>query len=304
MSSALIRAAAYVCCIACGYLLKRIGFFRKEDFAFVSKLVLSVTLPCAVLTNFSKLEVPVSMVLLVACGVLGNVLLIGLGVLAGLRHGRERMAFNAINYGGYNIGCFTMPFVQSFLGPLGVVSASLFDAGNAFICMGCSYALAAGITGRERPSLRSSLKKIFSSVTLDVYVFAAILAFLNIKLPAPVLTFTEIVGSANGFLAMLMIGLGFELHLDKSKARRIAGLLVIRFGFAALFSLLLFRLLPFSLEVRQAVALVAFAPMSGACAAFTYKIDGDVALSSAVNSLAVLVSIVLLMGMTRILGLS
>lgn len=29
-------------------------------------------------------------------------------------------------------GKFTIPFVQSFLGPVGVITTSLFDAGNAY----------------------------------------------------------------------------------------------------------------------------------------------------------------------------
>ena len=47
-----------------------------------------------------------------------------------------------LNSCGYNIGNFTLPFIQSFLGPVGVITTSLFDTGNACICLGDAYSVA------------------------------------------------------------------------------------------------------------------------------------------------------------------
>ena len=57
-----------------------------------------------------------------------------------------------MNVAGYNIGNFTMPFIQGFLGTTGLAAASLFDTGNSFICLGGAYslALAAIQTGQKR----------------------------------------------------------------------------------------------------------------------------------------------------------
>ena len=55
-----------------------------------------------------------------------------------------------------------------------------------------------------------------------------------------------------------------------------------------------YELLPFSLEVRQAMALVSLGPISAVAPAFTGKLKGDVEMSSAINSLSIIISIVLL----------
>lgn len=52
---------------------------------------------------------------------------------------REQQAFGILNLSGYNIGNFTMPFVQSFLGPIGVITTSVYDVGNAFVCLGGAF---------------------------------------------------------------------------------------------------------------------------------------------------------------------
>ncbi|GLB32918.1 hypothetical protein LAD12857_48410 [Lacrimispora amygdalina] len=48
------------------------------------------------------------------------------------KNGDDR-AFHMINYSGYNIGTFAMPYLQSFLGNSGIITACLFDSGNAVI---------------------------------------------------------------------------------------------------------------------------------------------------------------------------
>lgn len=64
-------------------------------------------------------------------------------------------AFNIINFSGYNIGCFTLPFIQSFIGPAGVVATCLFDAGNSVMCTGATYSIAkAAAGGKEGTTVR------------------------------------------------------------------------------------------------------------------------------------------------------
>ena len=62
MMDVMTRASAFILCIAAGYLFKRAGFFKKEDFRLISRIVLTITLPCAVITNFMKLNVPLYLI--------------------------------------------------------------------------------------------------------------------------------------------------------------------------------------------------------------------------------------------------
>ena len=57
MTDILSRAGAFVAIILLGYLLKRIGLFKEEDFGVLSKLLLKVTFPCAIITTFAGREI-------------------------------------------------------------------------------------------------------------------------------------------------------------------------------------------------------------------------------------------------------
>ena len=93
------------------------------------------------------------------------------------------------------------------------------------------------------------------------------------------------------FMAMLMIGVGFKLGGEKSQIKTIVKLLAIRYGFATLFSLIFYFVLPFPLEVRQALVILAYSPIGSAVPGFTGEMKGDVGLSSALNSIAMVISI-------------
>lgn len=289
----LTKAVAFVFVIVMGYVLKKKGFFAAKDFYLVSRIVIRITLPCAIISNFSNLTMDNSLLFLCVIGVLANVIMVSIGYLLNLRSDGEKKAFDMINLSGYNIGNFTLPFVQSFLGPVGFAATSLFDAGNAVMCTGATYTLASIAKGTgEKVSPASIFKSLVSSLPFDAYVIMTVLAICKIPLPSVVTSFAGTVGSANAFLALLMIGIGFEIHMEKDKLTRIVRLMVIRYGVSFLLALAAFFLLPFPLEVRQAMTIVAFGPISSVATAFTGRIRGDVELSSAVNSLSIVLSII------------
>ena len=52
------------------------------------------------------------------------------------------------------------------------------------------------------------MNNLVHSIPLMTYIFMTILGLLHLSLPAPVVEFAGIVGNANAFMAMLMIGVG------------------------------------------------------------------------------------------------
>ena len=289
----LTKAIAFIFIIVMGYALKKKGFFAAKDFYLISRIVIRITLPCAIISNFSNLTMDNSLLFLCVIGILANLVMVGIGFLTNIRSDGDRTAFDMINLSGYNIGNFTLPFVQSFLGPVGFAATSLFDAGNAVMCTGVTYTLASLAKGTgEKASPSNVVRSLLSSLPFDAYVIMTILAVCKIPLPSVVISFASTVGGANAFLALLMIGIGFEIHMEKEKLNRIIRLMVIRYGVAVVFALGAFFLLPFPLPVRQAMTIVAFGPISSVATAFTGRIGGDVELSSAVNSLSIVLSII------------
>lgn len=51
---------------------------------------------------------------------------------------------------------------------------------------------------------------MFSSFPRDIYIGMVVLAALGLMVPKAVLSITDVVGAANPFLAMLMIGVGLN----------------------------------------------------------------------------------------------
>ena len=96
------------------------------------------------------------------------------------------------------------------------------------------------------------------------------------------------------FLAMFMIGLAFELKLERDQVRDVVRALIIRFGSAAVFALGIYYLTPWSRTVRQTLALIVFAPVSAMTVINTQRCGGDTEKAGVISSLSILTSIVVI----------
>ena len=289
-----MKAAAFVAIILMGYLLRKKGFFKEEDFHVLSKIVLRITLPAAIVANFSGAQVEASLLILSLLGLGGGLILMGGGWLAAGKN-REEKSFFILNSSGYNIGNFTMPFAQSFLGPAGVITTSLFDTGNSFICLGGAYSVAKMVkNGEGKISLMPILKTLIRSVPFDAYVLMTVLSLLHLTLPAPVITFSGVISGANAFMAMLMMGVGFKISGDTSQKGKIIKILALRYSISIAIAAVLYFFMPLPLEYRQALAILPLSPIASAAPAFTADMKSDFGLASAVNSISIVISIVLI----------
>ena len=293
MQEILTKAGCFAAIILMGHLLRIKGFFKAEDFQILSRIVLKITLPAAIVSSFAGKEIDASMLSISALGLGFGLLYMAVMYVLNCRSSKERQAFEVLNCSGYNIGNFTMPFAQSFLGPVGVITTSLFDTGNAFICLGLSYSAASAIKGGEGGiPVKRIIRSLLKSLPFDCYIIMTILSMAKISLPAPVQSFAATIGNANVFMAMLMIGVGFNLSGDRKQMGTIVRILSVRYGIAIAAAVFCYFLLPFPLEVRQALAILVFSPIGSAAPAFTADLKGDVGLASAVNSISIICSII------------
>ena len=292
MLQILTRAGSFIAIIVLGYVLKRIGVFKEEDFGVLSKICIRITLPAAIITSFAGKEIDAGLLVLLFLGIGCGVLYILLGFLLNRKSSKEQRAFEILNLPGYNIGCFTMPFAQSFLGPMGVIATSLFDSGNAFICLGGAFGVASSVKDGRGFDFKRIIKALSRSVPFVTYLLMVAMNLLRMPVPGMVIECASIIGGANSFMAMFMIGVGFKLTLgDKSQTGQILKLLLIRYGVGTILALIFYFVLPFDIQVRQALVILAFSPIGSAVPPFTAELGGDVGLSSAINSMAIVISI-------------
>lgn len=301
MLEILTRAGCFVAIIILGYFLKKIGFFKESDFTILSRITLRITLPAAIITSFGGKEIDRSLLVLVLLAILCGFIYIGIGFFSNLHHSKEKRAFDMLNLPGYNIGTFVIPFAQSFLGPMGVIATSLFDTGNAVICLGGAYSLASMVQDGSGFSPKRLLNSLLHSVPFVCYVIMLMMNLVKIPVPDPVMSCAKIIGNANAFMAMLTIGVGFKLEANRTQLGALARILLIRYGVGAVIAYLFYFCLPFAEEVRQALVILALSPVGSAVPAFTGELKGNVGLSSAINSMSIVISIVIIITLLTVM---
>ena len=294
MLDILIRAGCYIAIIVLGYVLRRKGFFKEEAFGVLAKIVVNITLPASIIASGAGRPMEASMLLLSVLGMGGGVLYILAAMVLNRRDGKDQQAFSVVNTAGYNVGTFAMPFAAGFLGPVGVQATSIFDVGNAFIVFGGSYGVARGAKEGGKMDIARILKAPFRSVPFLTYLTMVILNLNGWNLPKPVMELAGIIGNANAFLAMLMIGVGFRLSGDRSQLGRILKILIVRFGLAAVLAVCFWLWLPFDPAVRKTLVILAFSPMASVSPVWTSELKGDVGLSSAITSISIVISIAII----------
>ena len=143
MDALLIKTGGLLLIVALGYLLKRRGVFQQGDARLLSRIIVNLTLPGALLSSFSAFRLVPSLLAVLAAAAAANVLLLAVSALVTRRRPGPVRALYLLNAPSYNIGTFVLPFVQSFLPPDMLLAVSMFDAGNSpfnwpFCSWGCS----------------------------------------------------------------------------------------------------------------------------------------------------------------------
>ncbi|MGN0907387.1 MAG: AEC family transporter [Bullifex sp.] len=293
MHEIIVRAVSFFLIVVLAYLLKRAGVFTREDGFTLSRIVMKITLPCAIITSFSSGGFSGLMLIFILFGLGMNLLLLGIAFLMCRGKGRNDKIYYLLSVPAYNIGAFTLPFASGMMGPVSALTVCMFDAGNAFQCVGFDYAIAkAAVDGDGRLNPLGAIKTVLKVPTFDCYLIFITLSLLRIHIPSEIFTFTSIVGSANGPLAMIMIGLMVELKFDKDSSVKAISVLLVRYLAAALMAYIFYSFLPFSHEIRKGLAIVLFSPISSAAPSFTMDLKGDTALAGMVNSLSIVISII------------
>ena len=300
MLEVLTRAGCFVAIILLGFSLKKIGVFKDSDFSVLSTIVLKITLPASIVVNFANKSIDFSMFTITLLGFVFGLVYMIIGFIINHKNSKQQCAFEVLNLPGYNIGCFAMPFAQSFLGATGVITTSLFDIGNAFVCLGGSFSIAKTIKDGGKLSVGRILKTLSKSVPFLSYIIMLILCATHVQLPEVITTFAGMIANANAFMAMLMIGVGFKLTANKSQLGKICKIVSIRYLIALLLALFIYFILPFAADVQKTLILLAFSPIGAAVPSFTEQLKEDVGLSSAINSICIICSIVF---MVIILGI-
>jgi predicted permease len=292
-----LKIAALILILLGGVFLRRKGFFEEGDYRVISRIVVNMTLPAAVVHAFSDFEKSGEMLFVVLAGIVFSSLPGMISLLFTKRKDKGVRAFFALGASGYSIGSFAMPLIQTFYESSSAI-VCMFDIGNAVVVTGGAYALTSavlqtGTEGRETPG--SILKKLCSSVPFDTYVLMFLLVCLNVRVSDVVLKLTAPVAAANKFLAMLMIGMMIKPVSFRSGLKEVIWLVIYRALLGILFAVVIFFAAPFSLEIRKILTVLVFAPISIFAPVYTEKAGGDGGLAGVASSVSVFTGLVFML---------
>ena len=292
MSNVLTQTIVYVVLLFAGYGFKKAGIFKVEDTDFLKKVILYLTMPAMAVNGLKDLELQPSFLWCFLVGFGTSTILMLVGMAATRKKSPEEKVMYLFNFNTYNIGNFAIPFLTGLLSTDGFAALCLFDIGVAIYLYGIDYSLAEAVKGgKSRFSLKFLLKKIFTSPITDMYLLMILLAALHLRLPEPVLKLASVMGNANAFLAMLSIGILFELKLDRKNLREMVKFFALRYGtiLAIMAGVILF--IPFSPDIRQAICVLLAAPVASIAPLLTQNAGGDGAKAAQINSISILLGI-------------
>lgn len=197
-----------------------------------------------------------------------------------------------LNLSGFNIGTFVMPFLQTFVTPIGFLAICLFDLGNSIMCTGTTYALGSG-TGTGWTLVKTVVKRMLSSGPICSYFVMLILSIVGWSFPATVVDWAKIGANANAFLAMILLGQSIHFVMPSEQLKELLKLLSIRLSGSLVMSLAMYYLLPFPHEICKILALIAWAPIPVVGLIFCIKAKCNPSMAANLNSLSVACSVVI-----------
>ena len=163
------------------------------------------------------------------------------------------------------------------------------------MCLGLNFVVTSMMIGQKPArSALSSMLTIFTKPAFTVYCIMLLISMLGLRLPDIIFDFAGLISPANGPLAMIMIGLMLEFSLDRSRIKEVAIVNGLRLALAAAIAIVFFLFTPFPYEVRKAVAITAFAPISSASPAFVASLKGDVELVGFASTVSIIIALALM----------
>ena len=292
MSNVLTQTIVYVVLLFAGYGFKKAGIFKVEDTDFLKKVILYLTMPAMAVNGLKDLELQPSFLWCFLVGFGTSTILMLVGMAATRKKSPEEKVMYLFNLNTYNIGNLAIPFLTGLLSTDGFAALCLFDIGVAIYLYGIDYSLAEAVKGgKSRFSLKFLLKKIFTSPITDMYLLMILLAALHLRLPEPVLKLASVMGNANAFLAMLSIGILFELKLDRKNLWEMVKFFALRYGTILVIMAGVILFIPFSPDIRQAICVLLAAPVASIAPLLTQNAGGDGAKAAQINSVSILLGI-------------
>ena len=291
MFDVILTACSFFVCIILGYMSKKMKLV-SGDGNFIGNIVMTFTLPCALIVGFNGATFSYWMIIALLIGLVTNIIAMFFGkYITGHKQTREAQASYILNCSGFSIGNLAIPFCLTFLPSTAIGYLAMFDIGNSIICLGGSAAYASSVLdASNKTDIKAIIKRLLSAIPVDTYFVLLLLSIFHITLPKTFITLISPVASANMFLMMFMVGLQLEFVIDKAFSKGMFKIFVSRLFLSLVFTGL-FMILPLDSLLKKTLIIAVFAPIAGATIIFATELKAQEKLCAMMSSLTMIFSL-------------
>jgi predicted permease len=279
--------------ILTGYLLKKGGIINVNEGKVLSRLLMHTTFPALMIVSTMHITLTARLLLipLFAIGVSAVML-----TFAYFLFKKELTSIRGVftmSSGGWNVGLFGFPLIESIWGTKALLYGILYDIGNTFLAFGVLYPI--GNHFSEVPSKGKSLllKKVLLLPPVLGMLIGLTLNGTNLPLPLILEDVLLTLAKANKPFVLLLLGIYLSIDIDKRLLKGIFKVLFIRYGVGLITIVAIYLFLPSSLMSSVLIALVIL-PVGMSVLLFSDEFGFDSRIAGTLANLSLLISFGLL----------
>jgi hypothetical protein len=276
-----------------GFLLKAGEIIKEQEGKILSRLLMHTTFPALMIVSTIHIDLNFRLFLipLFAIGISAIMLTIAFFLFK-----KEKNSIRGVltmGSGGWNVGLFGFPLIESIWGAKALLFAIMYDIGNTFLAFGVLYPIGSHFSEVPSRGKLNMLKKVLLLPPVLGMIMGLTLNASNIPLPNILEDVLTTLSKANKPLVLLLLGIYLSFNLDKNQFNGILKVLIIRYGIGLLTILAIYFLLPKSLMSNVLIALVIL-PVGMSVLLFSDELGFDAKIAGTMANLSLLLSFGLL----------
>ncbi len=279
--------------IIIGYILKTTGIIKVNEGKVLLRLLMHTTFPSLMIVSMMNIEINPALFLipLFAIGISAIMLTIAYFLFK-----KELKAIRGVftmSSGGWNVGLFGFPLIESIWGAKALLYAILYDIGNTFLAFGVLYPIGNHFSEVPSKGIFNMLKKVLLLPPVLGMLIGLTLNGTNLTLLPVIEEVLLTLAKANKPFVLLLLGIYLSIDIDKKLLNGIFKVLFIRYGVGLMTIIGIYLLLPATLMTSVLIALVIL-PVGMSVLMFSDELGFDSRIAGTLTNISLLISFGLL----------
>jgi hypothetical protein len=276
-----------------GFLLKVGGIIKEQEGKILSRLLMHTTFPALMIVSTIHIDLNFQLFLIPIFAIGISAIMLTIAFFLFKKEKNSIRGVLTMGSGGWNVGLFGFPLIESIWGTKALLFAIMYDIGNTFLAFGVLYPIGSHFSEVPSRGKLNMLKKVLLLPPVIGMIMGLTLNANNIPLPNILEDILTTLAKANKPLVLLLLGIYLSFNLDKKQFNGILKVLFVRYGIGLLTILAIYLLLPKSLMSSVLIALVIL-PVGMSVLLFSDELGFDAKIAGTMANLSLLLSFGLL----------